>query len=370
VKIDLLMELERPRPWDGRTDHDTYREALEQAVLADRMGFGAVWAVEHHFLEEFSHSSAPEVFLAAVAARTSRIRIGHGVVLLPHPFNHPVRVAERVAALDILSDGRVEFGTGRSGPYEQAGFEIPTDESRAMWQESLEIIPKMWTSERFSHQGRYVRIPERPILPKPLQRPHPPIWMACTSRASWELAGRNGIGVLGLTLFVSVEALEEEIASYRAALRDARPVGAFVNDRCAAYTIVHCAATDERARANGGPEAALWYLGYAFQVLARQVEPERHLREAASDDPYRQVAIENPIVRRALAGTLSFEELDAEDMVIVGDPERCIRKLERYRQAGLDRVLCCMQAGRLAHRDVTESIRLFGEHVIPHFAAG
>ena len=370
MKIDLLMELERPKPWHGRTDQDTYWEALEQVVLADRMGFGAVWAVEHHFLEEFSHSSAPEVFLAACAARTERIRIGHGVVLLPHKFNHPVRVAERVAALDVLSNGRVEFGTGRSGPYEQAGFEVPTAESRAMWQESLEIIPRMWTSERFSYDGTYVKIPERAILPKPVQRPHPPIWMACTSRASWELAGQNGIGVLGLTLFVGIDTLREEIAGYRRALAHAKPVGAFVNDRTAAYTIVHCAATSARARANGGPEAALWYLVYAFQVLAQQVAPERHLAAIASDDPYRQVAIENPIVRRAMDGTLGFEELDGEDMVVIGDPDTCIRKLERYREAGLDRVLCCMQAGRLAHADVMESIRLFGEHVIPHFARG
>ena len=192
--------------------------------------------------------------------------------------------------------------------------------------------------------------------------------MACTSRASWEIAGQTGIGVLGLTLFVGVETLAEEIAAYRRALGTARPVGAFVNDRCAAYTIVHCASTDAAARAHGAPEAALWYLTYAFQVLARQVEPERHLLEVASDDPYRQVAIENPVVRRALDGTLTFEELDAQDMVVIGDPDRCIRKLERYRAAGLDRVLCLMQAGRLAHQDVLASIRLFGEHVIPHFA--
>ncbi len=368
MKIDLLMELERPRPWNGRTDADIYWEALAQVELADQMGFGAVWTVEHHFLEEFSHSSAPEVFLTACAMRTRQMRIGHGVVLLPHKFNHPVRVAERVAALDIMSNGRVEFGTGRSGPYEQAGFQISTEESRAMWQESLEIIPQMWMQERFKYEGKYVQIPERVILPKPVQRPHPPIWMAATSRASWEVAGRNGIGVLGLTLFVGVDALREEIAAYRHALRSAKPVGAFVNDRCAAYTIVHCAATDAQAQANGGPEAALWYLSYAFQVLAREVEPERHLREIAADDPYQQVMIENPIVRRAMDGSLTFDELDAEDMVIIGDPDRCIRKLERYRDAGLDRVLCCMQAGRLAHEHIMESIRLFGKHVIPHFA--
>jgi len=321
VKIDLLMELERPRPWNGRTDRDTYWEALAQVELADRMGFGAVWAVEHHFLEEFSHSSAPEIFLTACAMRTKRIRIGHGVVLLPHPFNRPIRVAERVAALDILSNGRVEFGTGRSGPYEQGGFGIPVEESRTMWQESLEIIPKIWTSERFGWDGRYVHIP-RARDPAQARAAVPPA----------HLDGGHQPGELG------DRGSERDRRTRAHALRR----GGRAQDRCAAYTIVHCAATDAQARANGGPDAALWYLVYAFQVLARQVEPERHLREMASDDPYQQVQIENPIVRRAMDGSFTFEELDAADMVIIGDPDACIRKLERYRDAGLDRGLCCM----------------------------
>src|SRR5205085_5787080 len=192
-------------------------------------------------------SSAPEVFLAAVAQRTKRIRIGHGVVLLPHKFNHPIRVAERVAALDILSDGRVEFGTGRSSQYEQAGFEIDTEESRAMWQESLEMIPRMWTEDPFEHHGRFVSVPPRSIVPKPLQKPHPPIWMAATRPASWEIAGKNGIGILGLTIFVSVPQLQERVAVYRRALRDAKPVGKFVNDQVGAFTIVHVAETRRQA---------------------------------------------------------------------------------------------------------------------------
>ena len=113
MRIDLLYELQNPGPQHARSEYDVYWQAVEQIELADKMGFGAVWAVEHHFLTEFAHSTAPEVFLSAVAQRTQRIRIGHGVVLLPYPFNHPIRVAERIAALDILSNGRVEFGTGR-----------------------------------------------------------------------------------------------------------------------------------------------------------------------------------------------------------------------------------------------------------------
>jgi alkanesulfonate monooxygenase SsuD/methylene tetrahydromethanopterin reductase-like flavin-dependent oxidoreductase (luciferase family) len=243
MKFDLLYELQMPKPHDAWSEYRCYHEALAQIELADRLGFDTVWEVEHHFLTEFAHSSAPEVFLSAVAQRTKRIRIGHGVVLLPHKFNHPIRIAERVAALDILSDGRVEFGTGRSSQYEQAGFEVDTETSREMWQESLEMIPRMWTEDPFQHRGRFVTVPPRSIVPKPLQKPHPPIWMAATSPQSWEIAGRNGIGILGLTIFVSVPQLEDRVRAYRQALTQAKPVGRFVNDKVGAFTIVHVAET-------------------------------------------------------------------------------------------------------------------------------
>src|SRR5881296_3817798 len=174
MKFDLLYELQAPKPHDERSEYRCYHEALEQIELADRLGYDTVWDVEHHFLTEFAHSSAPEVFLAAVAQRTTRIRLGHGVVLLPHKFNHPIRVAERVAALDILSDGRVEFGTGRSSQFEQAGFEVDTDLSREMWQESLEMIPRMWTEDPFEHAGRFVTVPARSICPSRSRSPTRP----------------------------------------------------------------------------------------------------------------------------------------------------------------------------------------------------
>src|SRR5256885_6115186 len=147
MKFDLLYELQAPKPHDERSEYRCYHEALEQIELADRLGYDTVWEVEHHFLNEFAHSSAPEVFLAAVAQRTRRIRLGHGVVLLPHKFNHPIRVAERVAALDLLSDGRVEFGTGRSSQFEQAGFEVDTPPSPELWQGSLALSPRTVTRE-------------------------------------------------------------------------------------------------------------------------------------------------------------------------------------------------------------------------------
>src|SRR5262249_50432837 len=132
MKVDLLYELACPRPWTDEKERNVYWEALDEIALADAVGFGTIWAVEHHFLTEFSHCPAPEVFLGALSQRTKRIRLGHGVVLLPNPFNYPIRVAERVAALDIFSRGRVEFGTGRSTWYEQQGFGIDGAQTRAM----------------------------------------------------------------------------------------------------------------------------------------------------------------------------------------------------------------------------------------------
>ena len=374
MKFDLLYELQMPKPHDAWSEYRCYHEALAQIELADRLGFDTVWEVEHHFLTEFAHSSAPEVFLSAVAQRTKRIRIGHGVVLLPHRFNHPIRVAERVAALDILSDGRVEFGTGRSSQFEQAGFEIDTETSREMWQESLEMIPRMWTEDPFQHRGRFVTVPPRSIVPKPLQKPHPPIWMAATSPQSWEIAGRNGIGILGLTIFVSVPQLEDRVRAYRQALTQAKPVGRFVNDKVGAFTIVHVAETKEQAVANGGADAAINYLLYAFRVLGGFADPSGRGMERDYADleikstPYRDlIAKEYPIIVKMQRNECTFEDLDQEDMVIVGDVDHVIRKVERYKAAGLDHLLSLMQVDRVPHPAVMKSIDLFAKHVMPRF---
>jgi alkanesulfonate monooxygenase SsuD/methylene tetrahydromethanopterin reductase-like flavin-dependent oxidoreductase (luciferase family) len=372
MKFDLLYELQMPKPHDADSEYRCYHEALEQIVLADRLGYDTVWEVEHHFLTEFAHSSAPEVFLAAVSQRTKNIRLGHGVTLLPHKFNHPIRVAERVAALDLLSDGRVEFGTGRSSGFEQAGFEIDPAVSRDMWQESLEIIPRMWTEDPFEYDGRFVKIPPRSIIPKPRQKPHPPIWAAATSPQTWELAGKNGIGILGLTIFVSVPQLAERVKAYREALRHVKPVGKFVNGKVGAFTIVHVAETREEAIANGGADAAMNYLLYAFRVLGGFADPSgRGMQREYADlevqsTPYRDlIAKEYPLIAKMQKGECTFDELDAEDMVIVGDVDHCARKVERYKQAGLDHFISLMQADRIPHAKVVRSIELFAKEIMP-----
>src|SRR5499427_1957817 len=161
MKFGLLYEMETPRPWHALSEYNTYWQALAQIELADRIGIDYVWEVEHHFLEEYSHSSAPEVFLAAVSQRTRRMRLGHGIVQTPPPFNHPARVAERIATLDLVSGGRVDFGTGESSSEaELGGFGIDPDEKRALWEEGLRVALRCLTETPFTgHHGRYVTMP-------------------------------------------------------------------------------------------------------------------------------------------------------------------------------------------------------------------
>src|SRR3954464_3179654 len=182
MRFGIFYEHQLPRPWDGGAEQRLITDALEQIELADRLGIDYVWEVEHHFLEEYSHSSAPEVFLAAASQRTKKIRLGHGICQIPPGFNHPARVAERVATLDLVSGGRVEFGTGESSSQTELGaFGVTRDDKRAQWEESLDAITRMFVEEPFAgYDGRWLRMPPRNVVPKPVQRPHPPLWVACS----------------------------------------------------------------------------------------------------------------------------------------------------------------------------------------------
>ena len=197
MKFGLMYEIQIPEPHYPGIERDVYKQVLEQVTLADEVGFHYFWTVEHHFLKEFSHCPAPEVLYGAVSQRTQNIRIGHAVALLLPQYNYPVRVAERAAVLDILSDGRCELGTGRSTTLiEIDGFQINANETRAMWEEAVSIIPRMWTEDPFEHNGHYFKIPPRSVIPKPIQNPHPPLWVACSQPDSFYTAGEKGLGAL------------------------------------------------------------------------------------------------------------------------------------------------------------------------------
>jgi alkanesulfonate monooxygenase SsuD/methylene tetrahydromethanopterin reductase-like flavin-dependent oxidoreductase (luciferase family) len=354
----LFYEIVVPRPWHERSEYDAYKQTIEQAILSEEVGFSHFWTVEHHFLSEFSHCSAPECLYPYIAAKTKTLRLGHGVRLLPFPYNHPIRVAEMAATLDLVSDGRLEFGTGRSLTWEElGGFGIDPAEKQLLWEEALEIVVGAWTEETFSWKGRRFEIPPRNVIPKPLQKPHPPLWCATTSPEAHEICGRQGLGLLSFTLIVDPEELARRIALYRKGLESAKPIGKFVNSRAGTFTITHCAETNAEARRNA-EHAAVWYvkraLEYVASVPAHQqgVEPASLLKPMLGIDP----------------DDITFDFLDENDMVIVGDPVRCAEKVERYQAAGVDMLMTMMQAHGLSHEQVSSSIRLWGEHVIPKFS--
>ena len=249
MDLSLFFELETSDLSEAGVKR-TFDQCVEQVMLADRLGYRAVWFTEHHFLPGFSYSSSPELVLAHLAAKTKNIRLGHGIVLLPFRINHPLRVAERIATLDLLSNGRVEFGGGRAiSESELSGFEVDPDETRPQWEEALSILPKMWTQESFKYESRTLKIPERQVVPKPVQKPHPPMWVACTQPATLEFAGDHGLGVLGFGIGQGQS--NSYVRTYRERIKNCRPFGASINDKFALLTFTLCCDTDEEALHSG-----------------------------------------------------------------------------------------------------------------------
>src|ERR671926_896513 len=278
VRFGIFYEHQQPRPWEDGSTERLLNEALEQVALADRLGFDYVWEVEHHFLEEYSHSSASDVFLAAASQRTKDIRLGLGILPLPPGYQHPARVAETVATLDLLSDGRVEFGTGEtSSGAELEGFGVDRATKRAQWEEALDVVTRMFVEEPFAGiEGRFVSMPQRNVVPKPLQKPHPPLWVACSRRETIRLAAEKGIGALSFS-FVEPEEAAEWVAEYRAIIASERcvPAGFAVNPRVAVVLPMMCH-PDEAEAIERGIDGAHFF-GYSlahYYVFGAQVLPE------------------------------------------------------------------------------------------------
>ena len=268
MQFGIFCEIPVPRPWTPKSERAAYQHTLAQAVRADELGYHSFWTVEHHFLEEFSHCSAPGVLYGAIAALTERIRIGHGVRLLPFPYNHPIRAAEAAAVIDVISDGRLEFGTGRSSTRtELEAFGIDPEQTRALWDEALAMIVGAWTQDVFEWHGPRFEFPPRRVIPKPIQQPHPPLWVASTSPESHEIAGQRGLGLLSFTLGVPPEDLAGRLQLYRKGLAVAKPAGKFVNQRAATFTMVHCAETTAEALATAR-DSFQWYA----QTGVRQIQ--------------------------------------------------------------------------------------------------
>jgi alkanesulfonate monooxygenase SsuD/methylene tetrahydromethanopterin reductase-like flavin-dependent oxidoreductase (luciferase family) len=358
VEFGLLYEWQMPVGVSREEESCHFLQMIEQIKLAEEVGFKSVWSVEHHFLESFSHASAPEVLLSWIASQTSTIRIGHGVRLLPYPYNHPIRAAEQAATLDLLSQGRLEFGSGRSATAaELGGFGIDPAETRDMWRESLELIIKAWTNPVVEHHGKYFDQVPRPMVPKPLQTPHPPLWMSCTSPESHEVAGANGLGLLSFTLALAFDEVASRIAKYRERIKTATPIGKFVNNQTAVFTMAHCAPT--RALARERAEVGVMRYQHDQIELLTSLLPE--LKDNSSYDYYQRfVGVDYD--------KFTYDYLDSRNMILVGDPERCIELAKQYEAIGVDRLLLFVQYKDMPHEHTMDSLRLFGKEVLPAFS--
>jgi alkanesulfonate monooxygenase SsuD/methylene tetrahydromethanopterin reductase-like flavin-dependent oxidoreductase (luciferase family) len=364
MKFALFYEIPVARPWTPGKEHAAIKNTVEQAVLGDQMGFHSFWTVEHHFLEEFSHCSNPEILYGAVAARTKDLRIGYGVRLLPKPYNHPVRTAESVATLDLLSDGRVEFGTGRSSTRaELEGFGIDPHETREQWQEALGHIVGCWTHDVYEFQGKHWSMPPRRVLPKPLQDPHPPIWGATSSPEGHRAIGQQGIGLCSFTVGVPPEDLADRLELYRKGLAECdQPVGKFVNQQAATFTMVHCAPTNEEAFEDAA-ESFVWYPKHGGRLIASVAE----WLEGGELGSYSYTAQPLEHDRQGLLDLLTFDYIRESGSGVVGDPDRCIEIARRYEAAGCDLLLCLVNPYKIPHEKVMQSIELMGRYVIPEF---
>jgi len=363
MQFGIFYEHQLPKPWSADDEFCLLRDALDQVELADRLGFDYAWEVEHHFLDEYSHSSAPEVFLAAAAARTSRIRLGHGIRQVIPKYNHPARTAEGLATLDLISDGRVDFGIGEGATrLELHGFDIPAKQKRAMALEAAEQIANMMVLDPYpGYESDTFSMPCRNVLPKPRQKPHPPMWMACTNRDTIKVAARHGIGALAFS-FVDPDEAKSWVDVYYDIIRsdECVPLGHTVNANIALVTgfSLH----EDRAEAIRRGQEGFEFFGYALNALvAHDQVPGRtdlwgEFQARRSPDS----------VERRIA--LADEQGDSFASCI-GTPDDASRYLRQMRDVGVDQVIFIQQAGRNAHADICSSLELFAAEVMPEFAA-
>ncbi|MFL5884918.1 MAG: LLM class flavin-dependent oxidoreductase [Thermoleophilaceae bacterium] len=373
MRFGIFYEHQMPRPWADGGEERLMADALEQIELADRLGFDFVWEVEHHFLEEYSHSSAPEVFLAAASQRTKRIRLGHGIVQIPPPFNHPARVAERVATLDLVSGGRVELGTGESSSQaELGGFGVDRETKRAQWDESLDAISRMFVEEPFAgYDGDFLEMPPRNVIPKPKQKPHPPLWVACSRRETILLAAQKGIGALSFS-FVEPEDAKEWVDEYYAILEsdECVPAGFEWNPNLA-VVLPMMIDEDEASAIEKGIDGAHFF-GYSlahYYVFGEhrpgQTDIWEEFQRDRSDKGFAREVInadDGPlgvkIMQRGL-GSLRGA---------VGTPDQVGELVERYDRVGVDQIVFVLQAGPNRHEDICHAMELFAENVMPRYA--
>jgi alkanesulfonate monooxygenase SsuD/methylene tetrahydromethanopterin reductase-like flavin-dependent oxidoreductase (luciferase family) len=352
MKFGIFYEHQLPRPWAADSEYTLLQQSLAQVELADRLGYDYVWEVEHHFLEEYSHSSAPEVFLAAASQRTKNIRLGHGIVQLT--TNQPHRVAERIATLDLVSGGRVELGMGEgAGPAELHPFGIRVRDKRERWEEAVKAIVPMFSRDDWEFHGQYYDFPARNVIPKPYQKPHPPLWVACSNIQTIGNAGEWGMGALGFS-FVSPDAARAWVHRYyNNLLHRPKPLADYRhNPNIAIVNGFMCARTDEEALAKAS--------GWTFFIFALSYYGRKGVDAPGASNLWREYQDwrHTDKAQEALRNGL------------IGSPETIRRRLRQFADAHVDQVILLNQAGRTTHQDICESLELFAAEVMPEFKAG
>ena len=349
MKFGIFYEHQLPRPWADDAEYELLQNALDQVELADRLGYDYAWEVEHHFMEEYSHSSAPEVFLAAASQRTKNIRLGHGIIQLT--TNHPARVAERVSTLDLISHGRVELGLGEgSSVTELHPFDRRFRDKREVWEDAVRCLMPMFSKEGSSYHGEWFEFPLRNVVPKPRQKPHPPLWVACSQMETIRMAGKRGMGALGFQ-FVSAEAAQAWVhAYYNAYTKGYEPLTDYVpNPGIAVVSQFMCAPTDEEARAKA-EGSSFFQFALGFYNSHGPIEP-------GSVDLWQEFLEfkETPKGQEQRLGGL------------IGSPETICQRLARFEESHVDQVILLNQAGKNRHEDICSSLELFAAEVMPQF---
>ena len=361
-----------PRPWE-ESEPERFRQDLEMGIKADEVGFDSFWAPEHHFLEEYSHNAASHLTCLAVGMRTERIRLVTGIMNLCAPINHPVRVAEQIAMIDIYTNGRIELGTGRwSGSTEVNSWGLQNEETKGYWEEAIRAIPKMWTQDLFSHDGEHFSVPERNILPKPLQKPHPPLWVTATNPDTVERAGRMGLGVAVFS-FQSPQALEPLVETYKKAIAHPDPISEVVNDKFLTIAPLLCLEDGDRARDWHARRANLTtahfsvYFDTVPEIAARLADeprpiPQTRLRELIAE------AANDPSLVPPFPVTADDPNDLIESGLCVGDPEQVKRAIQNYADVGVDELGMIPRTSWIEPQEmILESLEVTGRDVLPSF---